>query len=543
MTDLRPGKGLSAASSVCAVEFRVLGPLEVLDAGRPLDLGAPRQRALFAFLLLHANEVVSADRLAEALWPEEIPKTAAKAIQVYVSALRKAFGSARHVLETRAPGYVLRVAPGELDLHLFEELLARARGEEPAPRAATLRAALSLWRDAPLADFAYDPFVQTEAARLEELRQLALEERIEADLELGGGRELIGELQALVAERPLQERPRALLMRALYRAGRQSDALDVFREGRRLLDEELGLEPGPELRELERAILRQDQALSFEQRPTQEALRSIVAVPDGAGSVGLLLPLAEALAGGPNRRELVLARIVPAAELSPTAAALGEVKRELTERGGRLRVAAFSSSSPAEDVVRLVDQQDADLLLISFDGDPLAGRLAAVFDRATCDVASLVERGGPLGAGPIVVPFGAFEHDWAALELGAWAAAALDRPLRLVGAADEVPGGRDASRMLADASLIVQHTAGVVAEPLLGRLGHEGLSALAEGAGLLVLGLSDRWRTEGLGETRTALVASPPAPTVLVRRGLRPSGIAPQATMTRFTWSIERPRM
>jgi DNA-binding SARP family transcriptional activator len=294
------------------VEFKVLGPLEVLDAGQPLDLGAPRQRALFAFLLLHANEVVSTDRLAEALWPGEIPKTAAKAIQVYVSALRKALGSARQVIETRAPGYLARVEPGELDLQRFEQLLARARGEEPAARAATLREALSLWRDAPLADFAYEPFVQTEAARLEELRQLALEERLEAELELGGGRELVGELQALLAERPLQERPRALLMRALYRAGRQSDALDVFREGRRLLDEELGLEPGPELRELEGAILRQDQALSAEPQPTPKPLRSILAVPDSAAAVPMLLPLAEALAGGPERRELVLARIVPA---------------------------------------------------------------------------------------------------------------------------------------------------------------------------------------------------------------------------------------
>jgi DNA-binding SARP family transcriptional activator len=525
------------------VEFKVLGPLEVLDAGRPLDLGAPRQRALFAFLLLHANEVVSTDRLAEALWPDEIPKTAAKAIQVYVSALRKALGGARDVLETRAPGYRVRVTSGELDLQRFEQLLAQARGEEPAARAATLRDALALWRDAPLADFAYDPFVQTEAARLEELRQLALEERMEAELELGGGRELVTELQALVAERPLQERPRALLMRALYRAGRQSDALDVFREGRRLLDEELGLEPGPELRELERAILRQDEALAAEPGRAEEALRSIVAVPDSAAAVAALVPLAEALAGRPRRRELVLARIVPAAELSTTAAALADAGRELVGRGVAARVAAFSSPSPGEDVVRLVDQQDADLLLLSFDGDPLGGRLAAVFDRATCDVASLVERGGPLRGGPIVVPFGAFEHDWAALELGAWAAAALDRPLRLAAAADEVPGGRDPSRMLADASLIVQHTAGVFAEPLLGRPGRAGVAALAEAAGLLVLGLSDRWRTEGLGVTRAALVASPPAPTILVRRGLRPSGIAPQTTMTRFTWSIEGPRM
>ena len=520
----------------------MLGPLEVLDDGRPLDLGAPRQRALFAFLLLHANEVVSTDRLSEALWPGEIPPTAVKAIQVYVSALRKALGDACDVLETRGSGYLLRVAPGDLDLHEFERLLARAWGEDAAARAATLREALALWRGAPLADFEYESFVQPEAARLGELRQHAVEGRIEAELDLGGGPELVAELQSLVGAHRLQERPRVLLMRALYRAGRQSEALEVYREGKRLLDEELGLEPGPELRELERAILRQDPALS-ETRTRREALRSIVAVPESAAGLGLLLPLAEALAHSPTRRELVLGRIVPAAELVAATTALDGARRDLAARGTTVRVAAFSSSSPAEDVVRLGAKQDADLLLLSSDGDPLDGPLAPVFEHATSDLAVLIERGGALAAGAIVVPFGAFEHDWAALEIGSWAAAALERPLRLIGAMDQGARGRDASRLLADASLIVQHTTGVVAEPLLGPPGREGVAGLAEGAGLLVLGLSDRWRTEGLGDMRRGLVESPRAPTVLVRRGLRPSGIAPQATLTRFTWSIEGSRI
>ena len=524
------------------MEFRVLGPLEVLDDGRSLDLGAPRQRALFAFLLLHANEVVSTDRLAEALWPEGIPRTAAKAIQVYVSALRKSLGNARDVLETRAPGYVLRVAPGELDLHEFERLLAAASGEDAGARAATLREALALWRGAPLADFEYESFVQPEAARLGELRRHAVEGRIEAELDCGAGPELVAELQALVGAHLLQERPRVLLMRALYRAGRQSEALEVYREGKRLLDEELGLEPGPALRELERAILRQDPALS-DTRTAAEPLRSIVAVPESAVGLDLLLPLAEALARSPTRRELVLGRIVPAGELSAATAALDGARRVLAERGTTVRVAAFSSSSPAEDVVRLGAKQDADLLLLTSDGDPLDGALAPVFEHATSDLAVLVEREGALQAGAIVVPFGAFEHDWAALEIGAWAAVALERPLRLIGAMDQGSRGRDASRLLADASLIVQHTTGVVAEPALGPPGREGMAALAKGAGLLVLGLSDRWRAEGLGETRRGLVESPLAPTVLVRRGLRPSGIAPQATLTRFTWSIEGSRI
>ena len=331
-------------------------------------------------------------------------------------------------------------------------------------------------------------------------------------------------------------------MRALYRAGRQSEALDAYRDGKRLLDEELGLEPGPELRELELAILRQDPALSDTRAPL-EPLRSIVAIPENAAGLDLLLPLAEALARSPTRRELVLGRIVPADQLSSAAAELAVARRGPAERGATGRVAAFSSSSPAEDVVRLGAKQDADLLLLSSDGDPLDGPLGPVFEHATSDLAVLIERGGAVAAGAIVVPFGAFEHDWAALEIGAWAAAALERPLRLIGAMDQGAQGRDASRLLADASLIVQHTTGVVAEPLLGRPGREGVTALAESAGLLVIGLSDRWRTEGLGEMRRGLVESPVAPTVLVRRGLRPSGIAPQKTLTRFTWSIEGSRI
>jgi hypothetical protein len=445
------------------------------------------------------------------------------------------------VLETRSPGYLIRVGTGELDLHEFERLLASARDADAKERAARLREALALWRGAPLADFEYESFAQAEAARLAELRQVALEARIEADLELGGGSELVAELQTLVAGRPLQERPRALLMRALYRAGRQTDALDVYREGKRVLDEELGLEPGPELRDLERAILRQDPALA--EQYTEEPLRSLVAVPESVAGLDVLLPLVEGLARGPIRRELVLGAIVPAAELSTTTATLDLTRRALANRGTTARVAAFSSSTPADDVVRLAAMQETDLLVLTSHGNPLDGAFASVFEHATSDLAVLVEGGGAVASGAVVVPFGAFEHDWAALELGAWVAVALERPLRLIGALDPDSRRRDASRLLADASLIVQHTTGVVAEPLLGPPGPAGVATLADGAGLLVLGLSDRWRSEGLGKTRSKLLESPVAPTVLVRRGLRPSGIAPDATLTRFTWSIERSRI
>lgn len=507
----------------------MLGPLEVLSDDRPLQLGPPQQRALLALLLLNANQVVTTDRLAEELWSGDVPKTAAKAIQVYVSSLRKAFGDAREVLETRGNGYLLRVEPGELDLHEFERLVERAKDEEPAARAATLRSALTLWRGAPLADLTYESFAQPEAARLEALRLLAQEERIEAELALGQGADLVPELEPLVADHPLQERPRAQLMLALYRSGRQADALDVFREGRRILDEELGLEPGPALRELESAILRQDPDLVA---PATSAAPSIVALSEDRDGLDGVVALAAALALRPRRRDLVVAEIVPSEELAAATDRLAELRRTTAAR-----VAAFSSAAPAADVIRLATQQDADLLLLGTRGDPLKGTFADVFADTNCDVAALV---GGVRDGPVVVPFGAFEHDWAALELGAWAATALDRPLQLIGAADPDPTARDASRLLADASLVVQHTTGVVAEPRLGPPGEEGLRALAADAGLLVVGVSERWRSEGLGATRASLVASPVTATLLVRRGLRPSGIAPPATLTRFTWSIER---
>lgn len=523
------------------MEFRVLGPLEVSRDGARLDLGAPKQKALLGFLLLYANEVVSTDRLAEALWGDVIPKSAVKAIQVYVSSLRGVFGDRRDALETRGPGYVLRVGPGELDLHAFEALIARAEREEPAVRFATLGQALALWHGAPLADFAYEAFVQPEAARLEELRQHAVEARLEAALALGQGAELVAELRTLVADRPLQERPRALLMRALYRAGRQADALEAFREGRSLLSEELGLEPGPELVELERAILRHDPSLATS--PANEALRSILVVPEASDGWNIVLPLAEALARRPLRREVVAARVVSALELAAETKALDSARHELAARGTTLRVAAFSSDEPSKDVVRLAERGETDLVLLAVEGDPLGSPYASVFSLATCDVAALVTSGGPVGNGPVVVPFGAFEHDWTALELGAWAARALERPLRLIGAADAGVRGRDASRLLADASLIVQHTAGVVAEPVLGEPGSDGVGALAAAAGLLVVGLSERWRSEGLGRTRARLLESHAAPTMLVRGGLRPGGIAPSTTLTRFTWSIEQSRL
>ena len=351
-----------------------------------------------------------------------------------------------------------------------------------------------------------------------------------------------------MAEHPLRERLRGQLMLALYRSGRQAEALEVYQQARRALADELGLEPSEELKRLEVAILNHDPALDLRARvesrrhalPEPDAPeRSLLVVPSDIDGLASLLSVAEPLAAADRRRELIIAAVVPAADVADATAALGERREELLARGLVARTAAFSSPAPGEDVVRLGCQQDVDLLVTDRVRPALDGATAVILERAPCDVALLVAGGGSLGPGPVVVPFGAAEHDWAALELGAWVARSTGAALRLIGAAwDGGENRRDASRLLADASLIVQHTAGVVAAPLLASPGRRGVVALAAGAGLLVVGLSERWRQEGLGSVRAAIADSPPAPTVFVRRGPRPGGLAPAETRTSFSWSM-----
>jgi DNA-binding SARP family transcriptional activator/tetratricopeptide (TPR) repeat protein len=233
------------------MDFRILGPLEVSTQGEPLDLGGQKQRALLAALLLQANRVVSQDRLIEALWEDDPPETAQKALQVYVSQLRKRLGKER--LVTKSPGYLLRVEPDELDVERFQRLAEEGK----------LAEALFLWRGAALSDFAYQHFAQAETARLEELRLACLEGRIEDDLARGRHAELTGELEALVRDYPLRERLRGQLMLALYRSGRQAEALAAYQLARATLVEELGIEPSQDLRAVHQAILRQDPALKL----------------------------------------------------------------------------------------------------------------------------------------------------------------------------------------------------------------------------------------------------------------------------------------
>jgi DNA-binding SARP family transcriptional activator/class 3 adenylate cyclase len=240
-------------------DFRILGPLEVFDPDeRSLPLGGQKQRAVLALLLLEQGRV-STDALIDRLWGEEPPRTATTSLQNVISRLRKLLGTDRVL--TRPPGYAIRLEPDELDLTRFERLVVEARELKPEGRAHVLRQALELWRGAPLAEFAYESFAQNEIARMEELRSSVLEDRIDADLELGRHSELVGELEHLVKAHPLRERLRGQLMLALYRCGRQAEALQAFQEARRTLVEELGIDPSQGLQELERMILRQEGAL------------------------------------------------------------------------------------------------------------------------------------------------------------------------------------------------------------------------------------------------------------------------------------------
>jgi class 3 adenylate cyclase len=247
------------------MKFRILGPLEVDDGGRQLVLGAAKQRSLLGVLLLHPNEAVSSDRLIDELWGERPPARAAKVVQGHVSALRKLLGADRIV--TQPPGYLVRVADGELDLFEFERAVAQARSGEAAEAAELLREALALWRAPALSDVSLEGLAAREVERLNELRLATRLERIEADLALGRHAGLLGELETLIAQHPLQERPRGQLMLALYRSGRQAEALALYRATRALLADELGLEPSQELQRLERQMLTHDPELDLTPAP------------------------------------------------------------------------------------------------------------------------------------------------------------------------------------------------------------------------------------------------------------------------------------
>ena len=297
------------------LSFRILGPLEVTDGQAAIALGGPRPRALLVALLLRAGRVVPTEQLVDELYGPEPPKNATAAMQNSVVALRKALGP--DVLLFRPPGYLLSVSRNQVDVHRFEGLLGDARRAAPEERRALLVQALALWRGPPLAEFAFEDWAQGEVRRLDELRLVAVEERIAADIELGHPADVVAELEALVGEHPLRERPRELLMLALYRAGRQAEALNAYTEARAALDE-LGIEPGEKLQQLQAAILRHEAGLTpgrngHRHDADAEIVKAIVAgrvVPvlglDGASDLASELATAFEY---PSERTLDLARV------------------------------------------------------------------------------------------------------------------------------------------------------------------------------------------------------------------------------------------
>jgi DNA-binding SARP family transcriptional activator/tetratricopeptide (TPR) repeat protein len=307
------------------VDFRILGPLEVVRETGPIVLPRGRGRALLGMLVLRAGEVLAADRLIDELWGPTPPPTANKGLHNLISDLRRRLGSSPDasevpaILATAGPGYVLQIDPHQVDAIRFRRLLAQASGAPAAERAAQLRTALALWRGPALVDFAYEPFAQTEIAVLEELRLTAMEDRIDADLALGRHAGLVGELEGLVAQHPFRERQRAQLMLALYRCGRQTEALEVYQSSRRALVEELGIEPGPALTRLQLAILGQDPSLE----PSTEPTAAVAAVE----------PLLEAEPWLAGERKTVTVAYVELAESATAGDADPELARRLLARG------------------------------------------------------------------------------------------------------------------------------------------------------------------------------------------------------------------
>ncbi len=477
------------------------------------------------------------------LWGEDPPPTASNLVQGYVSHLRKVLG--KDAIATHGTGYILHLGNHTLDLREFERLAHdgnRALGAgQGAIAGQRLAEALSLWRGPALADLTEESGIQPLAARLDELRALARERHVEAELLCGRYAESIPEAQSLVQENPLRERPRGLLMMALYGSGRQAEALEAYRAAREALVDELGIEPGPWLRELEAAILRHDPALGptgCVPTPVVTAqTRSIVLALLELTALDGIVGLGEPLARDPSRELVIVHTVADVDELGPATSHLNELSRTAARPAASRpgwRRSRLSRPAPTLRALPTTTRSTSSSSTRPTGCSRMHG-CSRLLERAPCDVGVLVCRASP-GDGPVLVPFAGTEHDWAAIELAAWLARNRSSPLRLAGASTGADGG-DASRLLASASLAIQRALGVPTEPVLVDPSPDALVAAAREAGVVFVGLTDRWRRDGLGRARTAL-ATAGTPTVLVRRGLRPGGLAPRESETRYTWTI-----
>jgi DNA-binding SARP family transcriptional activator len=362
------------------VEFRILGPLEVVgDDGRPIPFPAPKVRALLALLLLDANRPVSTDRIVDQLWEEHPPATATKTVQVYISQLRKTLGPDR--IETRGNAYALHVEAGELDVDRFEQLVVDGRPRD----------ALELWRGRALADVE-ERFATSAAASLEEQRLAAVERRIDDDLDDGKHATLVAELERLVAAHPLRERLRAQLMLALYRSGRQADALAAYRETRRALADELGLEPSEELRELEQAILRQDRSLRHRRLDQEPAPPSRARTWPLAGAVAVLAAVGLAVGSYYATRDGHSGTTPTSADLRTFAVKVESLLeqahegrmavRETVARAVRCEVPAAEAAADIEDVRANRQSLLQQVAALDVPDDPRARRTVMLLQRA-----------------------------------------------------------------------------------------------------------------------------------------------------------------
>ena len=507
------------------IEFRILGPLEVRVDGTVVAVGGPRQRALLAMLLLSANQVVSRDRLIEELLDGAAPDKADHMLRVQVSRLRGALatgGDDTARLTARAPGYVLRVEPGELDLQTFDELVAcghqSLEDQEYEQAADALRRAESLWRGRPLADLEFERFARIDIDRLEEMRLVALEDRIDADLALGRHAMLVPELEARVAEHPLRERSRGQLMLALYRCGRQADALESYRHGRAHLSDELALEPGPALRKLEQAILRQEADLDLPEQQVGAVATAVAeppeptpdsSEPDREDRTATRRPRNHMIAGG-----IGLAAVVAVAAILLTAGGSGHL------------------TATADSVVAL-DPATGTLSAIVPAGGPPGGivsGLGAIWETDTADDLLLeinpttraVER-IPVGRDPTAVTIGDGEV-WVANQLDRTVSEINPRALRRVAS---FPVGNGASAIaFGDGSVWVTNVVDDTVTRIQSRSGKETTIPLAGQPAGLAVGPQGVWVTSQSTGQLLLIDPSSNEVTQAIAIGNQPAGVA-----------------
>ena len=538
------------------MDFRLLGPLEVVRDGRPLALGGTKQRAVLALLALHANESVSTDRLIDALWGESAPSGAVQSVRVHVSRLRKALKGARSerddpsVLVTTSGGYLLRVDEADLDFVRFERALGegrRALGDgRPDQAARLLERALDEWRGDALADLAFEPFAQAEVARLEELRVVALESRIDAELQLGRHAVAGSGLERLIAEHPLRERLRYLQMLALYRAGRQAEALEAYREARTRLVDEIGVEPGPELRELHEAILRQDPALdpavapeapaapgSLPAKPSRSGRRVAAPLAVGAAVVAIALVATALLAGDDDTEATIAENNVGA--LEPES---GEVRSQIPVGNGPGSAAADADSvwvaNTLDDTVSRVEIDSGQVATIDVGGEPAGiatgagftwvadateGTIDQIDPRANRIVASIAVGNAPRG---VAVAFGAL-----------WVPTAVDGELvridlrRRGKVTDRIPVGSAATAVTAGAGAlwVANEQAGVVVRVEPGSRRVSQAIAVGNAPSALAFGDGAVWVTNRVDGTISRIDPETNAVTSTVEVGASPTAI------------------